>query len=170
MEYSLKPTDVKKVIDAYLNDKISDKEQFLFYHLHRNFFNVKNEVTTLTKTGKLTFQDNLGHVWEEQSTFKNFFHMSTGNWVGSMVGVSSAESRKFLRDDTDSGLNGEFEMIVRSSDGKRIDALTHEEYQETYNFGRTRNSTIHKKLDVDTHRANGKYTFKMDMGKIKIIE
>lgn len=87
-----------------------------------------------------------------------------------MIRVSLPESRKFLRDDTASGLNGEFEMIIRSSDGKRVDALTHEEYQETYNFGRTRNTTIHKKLDVGTHRKNGKYTFKMDMGKVRIIE
>lgn len=73
MKYSLNPFDVKKVIDACLNDKNYDKDQFLFYHLDRNNFNVKNEITTLTKTGNLTFQDNLGHVWEEQSTFKNFF-------------------------------------------------------------------------------------------------
>jgi hypothetical protein len=81
-----------------------------------------------------------------------------------MAGVSTPYSRKFLRDDNVSGIGGEFEMIIRH-DGKRVDALTQETYQETYNFGRTRNFMAHKTLDVDTHNANARYTFKQDMGK-----
>jgi hypothetical protein len=167
MAYSLDPLEVKKVIDAYLNDKPHDNDQFWYYHLYRNYFNVKKEITTLTRKDKSSFVDNFGNVWTELSSFLNFYHMNKGNWLGSVIGVSTPESRKFLLDDNITGLNGQFEMIIRK-DGKRIDALTHETYQETYNFGRT--SIIHAKLDVKTHEKSGAYTFKQDMGSVKIIE
>jgi hypothetical protein len=169
MPYSLDAKEVKKVIDAKLSGQPYDQTQFLFYHLYRNYFNVKDEVKTLKKIGEKSYKDNLGFVWAEVSTLKNYYHMPLSNWIGSMIGASTAYSRKFLRDDNITGIGGEFEMIIRN-DGKRIDALTNEEFQETYNFGRTRNFSEHKKLDVDTHSENGKYTFKRDLGKVTIIE
>lgn len=169
MNYSLNPIEVKKVIDARLKGKPYDNKQFMYYHLMRNVFNVKNEVNTLRYVRERIYVDNLGHYWEEQSVFKNFFHMPKGNWAGSLIGLSTPYSRKFLRDDNASGLDGEFEMIIRH-DGKRIDALTQEDYQETYNFGRTRNASIHKLLDVDTHRENPNYLFKQNTGKVAIVE
>ncbi|MCU0449060.1 MAG: hypothetical protein MUC97_04330 [Bernardetiaceae bacterium] len=166
MEYSLEVAEVKKVIDAVRDGKPYDKEQFMFYHRNRNHFNVGAEVTSLTALGGGKYRDNLGQVWEEQSTFKNFFHMGKANWLGSIVGLSSPESKKFLRDDNTSGLGGEFEMIVRMSDGKRIDALTNASYQETYNFGRTRQTGAHKTLDVDPHNQDPNYTVKVNTGTV----
>jgi len=168
-EYSLSPDSVKTVIHAVINGLSYDHEQFMYYHLKRNLFNVKSEVTSLKAIGNSKFRDNLGHVWEEQSTLKNYFHMPFGNYVGSNLGISKPYSRKFLRDDTVSGLDGEFEMIIRH-DGKRIDGGTNAEYQETYNFGRTRNFSQHKALDVDPHGENPNYTLKQDMGSVKIEE
>lgn len=169
MTYSLDAKEVQKVIEAKLKDKPYDKEHFMFYHLHRNYFNVKNEITTLKKIAEKCYKDNLGLIWQELSTAKNYYHMPLSNWIGSIVGASKPYSRKFLRDDNISGIGGEFEIIIRQ-DGKRIDALTIEEFQETYNFGRTRNFWDHKKLDVDTHNENSKYTFKRDMGKVIITD
>jgi hypothetical protein len=169
MEYPLDAATVKKVIDAVLAGQPYDKEQFMYYHLNRNHFNVKAEVTSLTALGAGKYRDNLGHVWEEQSTFKNYFHMGMGNWLGSMVGVSNPESKKFLRDDDTTGLGGEFEMIIRTSDGKRIDALTNAAYQETYNFGRTRNTGAHKTLDVDPHNQDAGYTINVNTGTVKFL-
>jgi hypothetical protein len=108
-------------------------------------------------------------MWEEVKSNKNFFHMPKLNWAGSIVGITTPYSRKFLLDDIASGLNGEFEMIIRR-DGKRIDALTHEDYQETYNYGRTRNGREHKLLDVDPHLENSAYTLRQDMGKVEITD
>lgn len=170
MSFSLRPADVKAVIDAKLKGDPYNAAQFLYYHLYRNHFNVKNEVNKLTRMSQSKYRDNLGHVWTEVSTFKNFFHMPFTNWVGSQAGVSTAYSRKFLRDDNVSGLGGEFEMIIRTQDGKRVDALTHAKYQETYNFGRTRFGSVHKKLDVDTHNKNGGYTYRRNMGSVTIVE
>jgi predicted DNA-binding protein (MmcQ/YjbR family) len=168
MSYPLDPATVKTVIDAVLEDQPFDKAQFEFYHLNRNFFNVKTEVTTLTSIGNMKYRDNLGNEWTEQPTWKNWFHMDKGNWLGSVLGFSNAQSRKFLRDDN-SPLGGEFEMIIRTSDGKRIDAMTNPGYQETYNFGRTRLTGAHKKLDVDTHNANGAYVSQGNMGSVKFM-
>jgi len=169
MPYSMIPRDVRPVVEAVIAGRDHAAAQFLYYHLNRNHFNVGREVTTLRRTGGDRFVDNLGNVWEEQSIVANYFHMPLGNWVGSNLGLTAPHSRKFLRDDTVSGLNGEFEMIIRH-DGKRIDALTHEGYQETYNFGRTRNFRDHKTLDVDPHNANGNYAFRMDTGSVTITE
>ena len=162
--------EVRRVMDEVLTGQTFDRKAFEYYHLHRNYFNVKNEVTILAEIGNAQFRDNLGFIWTEVSTMKNFFHMPKTNWVGSMIGVSEPYSRKFLRDDTTSGLNGEFEMIIRTSDGKRIDGITHAGYQETYNFGRTRNFTEHKALDVDPHTNNPNYQIKIDNGYIRIIK
>ena len=171
MLYSLEPKEVKKVITAYLNDKPYDEKQFLFYHLNRNYFNVKGEIKTLKKIVNNKFIDNLQFVWEEQPPLKNFSHMSKFNWAASAFGLAKPETRKFLRDDNVTGVDGEFEIIIRTKDGKRIDALTDESYQETYNYGRTRKTADHKKIDFYTHYLKGSnYSFKMDMGFVKIIE
>jgi hypothetical protein len=169
MNYPLNPEEVKKVMDAKLTGRPYDEQQFLYYHLHRNYFNIKTEVTSLKPIDHKKYQDNLGNIWQEQPVFKTFFHMPKSNWFISLMGLSKPYSRKFIRDDTSTGLGGEFEMVIRS-DGKRIDALVHESYQETYNFGRTRNYSAHKILDVDTHRKNTGYTFKMDMGYVTITD
>jgi hypothetical protein len=169
MSYSLAPEEVKKVMQARLTSQPYNKAQFEYYHLHRNYFNVKDEVTTLERIGGRKYRDNRGNIWEEQPRLKNFFHMPKGNWLGSLLHLTKPYSRKFLRNDTTSGLGGEFEMIIRH-DGKRIDAFVHESYQETYNFAPTRNFKAHKLLDVDTHRSNSRYTFKMDMGRVDILE
>ena len=169
MEYSLNPIDVKSVIDAKLNGRPHDEAQFLYYHLCRNHFNVHKEINTLQHVADKKYKYNLGNIWEEVSTAKNFFHMPLSNWAGSIVGISTPYSRKFLRDDNVTGIGGEFEMIIRH-DGKRIDALTDVKYQETYNFARTRNFTAHKMMDVDTHTKNGDYTFKQNMGQVIISD
>lgn len=169
MNYSLNPKDVKQVIDAVLKGLPFDKKQFMYYHLNRNYFNVKNNIKYLTHFRDNTYYDNFGQAWELQSNFKNFFHTPKFDWVGSMLGTNKPYSRKFLLDDTVTGVNGEFEMIIRH-DGKRIDALTNETYQETYNFSRTRYASNHKKLDVDPHNENSSYTFRQDMGYVTVNE
>ena len=169
MRYNMNPKEVRKVIDKILNGDEFDKDKLMYYHLNRNEFNVKTEVKKLTHKDGNRFIDNLGHIWEEQGIIKNFFHMPKANYVGSILGLSKPYSRKFLRDDNASGLGGEFEMIIRH-DGKRIDAITNPVFQETYNFGRTRNSREHYALDVATHRENANYTYWRDMGEVKIIE
>ena len=95
--------------------------------------------------------------------------MPKGNWVCCNLGICTPYSRKFLLDDEISSIGGEFEMVIRH-DGKRIDALTKKEYQETYNFGRTREFSKHKLLDVDPHSNNPNYSFKEDMGNVVITE
>ncbi|MFD2563975.1 hypothetical protein [Aquimarina rubra] len=166
MEYSLDPLEVKKVIDAKVNGKEYDEEQFIYYHLNRNLFNVKKEVTTLTHFMANKFRDNRGYLWEEASRFKNWFHTPKSRYFGSLIGMQPY-SRKFLRPDNETGIGGEFEMIIRH-DGKRIDALTHEGYQETYNFGPTSNMSLHKLLDVDPHGPHPDYTVKIDTGRVTI--
>ena len=99
MNYSLDPKDVKKVIDAKLNEKQYDENQFRYYHLHRNYFNLKNEIKTLKRTGEKKYLDNMGHTWDEQHVIKNFYHMPTSNWVASIFHITTPYSRKFLRDD-----------------------------------------------------------------------
>ncbi len=165
MIYSLEPKEVKKVLDAVLNSKPYDKSQFMYYHLNRNYFNVKSEVRSLTQQDGKKYIDNFGRTWEVQSNLKNYYHMSSLDWLGGMFGKPYC--RKFLLDDAVTGLHGEFEMIIRN-DGKRIDALVSAEYQETYNFGRTRNTSEHIKLDVNPHRENSKYSFKQNMGTVVV--
>jgi len=167
--YSLSPLIVRQLINNKLAGKKYNQEQFSYYHLYRNKFNVKREVNQLTAIGGNKFRDNLGFIWKETSTFKNFFHMPLSSYVSSNLSISKPYSRKFLRDDNETGLGGEFEMIVRK-DGKRIDGLTQEDYQETYNFGRTENFSQHKMLDVDPHRANPNYLVIIDTGRVKIID
>ena len=169
--YPLQPLVVREIIENRLAGRPYNQEQFMYYHLHRNHFNVKGEVTQLTKTAGGNFLDNLGHTWEEVSTLKNYFHMPTANWVASTTtfGLVKPYSRKFLRDDNVTGVMGEFEMIIRH-DGKRIDALTHETYQETYNFGRTRNTSQHIDLDVNPHRENPNYEIRINTGRVSISE
>jgi len=156
-----RPSPVKK--------PLYDHKQFMFYHLNRYKFNVGADIYTLTAIGSEKYRDNKGYVWTEVHTVKNYFHMPKGNYVGSLTGISKPYSRKFLRDDTVSGLGGEFEMIIRH-DGKRVDSLTHEAFQETYNFGRTRNFKKHKLFDVDPHKENSKYVSGPSTGSVRIIE
>jgi len=66
-------------------------------------------------------------------------------------------------------LGGEHEMVIRY-DGKRIDALTCEKYQETYNFGRTRNAFVHKRLDMDPHDKDTVYLVRQDTGHVSFID
>ena len=172
MNYSLHPNEVKKTVDKIRNalivKDITDA-QFLYYHLNRNQFNVKTEVKTLTHKSDNKFVDNLGYIWSEVDTMKNLFHMPKINYATTMLNLSKPYSRKFLRDDTLSGINGEFEMIIRH-DGKRIDAITNPVFQETYNFGRTRNSWEHTYLDILPHKINPNYGYIKNMGEVKIIE
>ncbi len=119
------PKTVRAVLDAKLAGRPFDQKQFEHYHLNRNQFNVKDEVTTLTKLSNGLYRDDFGLVWQEVSSLKNFFHMPKINWATSAIGATTPYSRKFLRDDNNSGLGGEFEMIIRQ-DGKRIDALVSE--------------------------------------------
>jgi hypothetical protein len=170
MDYSLDPVEVKKVIDLKLAGKEYNEEQFKFYHLHRNHFNIKNEITSLTAIGSDKFLDNKNNIWREEPTMKNLYHMSTWEWVKGMGGAKKY-SRKFLRDDN-SIIGGEFEIIVRY-DSKRIDALTEPQYQETYNFGKTKglfDSTAHVKLDVDPHKNLKNYVSVGNTGFVKIID
>lgn len=167
--YSVNPVEVKKVLEARLNDKPYDKKQFLYYHLNRNYFNTRNEITSLKNIGGGQYLDNLGNIWQEQPAFKNYFHMPLFNWALNITFNSKGYSRKFLRDDNVSGIGGEFEIIVRN-DGQRIDPYIHERYLETYNYGRTRDTHKHKILDVNAHRENNSYTFKKSMGKVNIIQ
>ncbi|WP_288427245.1 hypothetical protein [uncultured Spirosoma sp.] len=178
--YPLEASEVRKVITNKINNKPYNEEQFLYYHLNRNFFNVKNEITTLKKIENGIYVDNMNNIWTEVDVRKNFFHMPTSNFLGTIlkekipeiqkvIDIEPIYSRKFLRDDTISGIGGEFEMIIRH-DGKRIDATVDPKYQETYNYGRTKNAEIHTILDVITHTVNPNYSFRKDMGSVKIIE
>ena len=145
-----------------------DHKQFMYYHLNRYKFNVKGDIYTLTAIGNNQYRDNTGLIWQEVHTIKNVYHMPKLNYVTSVAGITKPYSRKFLRDDTGT-IGGEFEMIIKH-DGRRIDALTHEKYQETYNFGRTRNTIEHIKLDVDPHKENPNYVVGPTTGRVKIIE
>lgn len=170
MNYPLEKVEVKRVIDLILAGKKYDKEQFKFYHLNRNYFNVKREITKLTAIGGDKFLDDETNTWRELPTFKNVYHMPKLQWVRGVLG-GKKYSRKFLRDDK-SILGGEFEIIVRY-DKKRIDALTEPEYQETYNFGKTRglfDSPEHEKLDMEPHGDYKNYVSVGDMGSVTIIE
>ena len=121
--YSLNPSVVKQVIEARAVKKQYDHKQFMYYHIHRNQFNVKAEVKKITALGNGRFRDNIGYLWNEQPTWKNFFHMPITNYVGSQLHLAKPYSRKFLRDDNVTGIGGEFEMIIRH-DGKRVDSQT----------------------------------------------
>lgn len=167
--YSLDPVEVRKVIDLILAGKPYDKDQFRFYHFYRNHFNVKNEVTTLKRLKGRQYADNNGNVWERQITLKNFFHMPHQNYFGTMLGLAKPYSVKYLRDDNESGVGGEYEMVIRY-DGKRIDALTCVKYQETYNFGRTRTVRAHKLLDMDPHDKDTVYMVRQDTGHVTFID
>jgi hypothetical protein len=166
--YSLDPNEVKKLIDLKLANKKYSEEQFIFYHLNRNYFNVKNEISSLKAIGDGMFLDNQGQKWREESTIKNFFHMPKTDYIKGIVGWGKLYSRKFLRDDN-SILKGEFEIIIMYN-GKRIDADTNKEYQETYNFARTRDFWDHKKLDVEPHEKFKDYTSFGNKGYVKIID
>ncbi|MES2592964.1 MAG: hypothetical protein V4608_13865 [Bacteroidota bacterium] len=169
MMYSVNPVEVKKILEAKLTGQPYDKKQFQYYHLNRNYFNSRNEITSLRNVGGEEYLDNLGNKWQEQSTLKNYYHMPIFNWALNITFNQKGYSRKFLRDDNVSSIGGEFEIIVRN-DGQRIDSYINESYLETYNYGRTRDTYRHKILDVNPHKENSSYTFKKNMGKVNIIE
>lgn len=166
---TLNPIEIKKLLDDVMQGRPFNEEQLMHYHLNRNHFNVGSEVTRLDGIGDKRYRDNLGNIWTAVIGLKNWYHMPGVNYVMSNLGIRTPYSRKFLRDDNVSGLGGEFEMIIRH-DGKRIDALTHESYQETYNFGRTQDWSRHKILDVNTHGRNPNYSIKVDTGRVIINE
>ncbi len=169
-DYQFSADRIKIICDKEANDLTPwYSDEFMFYHLNRNHFNIKNEVTSLTRTSGSAFLDNLGNLWYETAAKKNFFHMPALNYIKSQAGLEKAYSRKFLRDDTVTGLGGEFEIIIRK-DGKRIDALTSDDFQETYNFGRTRDAARHTRLDILPHALNADYVVKRNNGWVKIIE
>ena len=171
MAFVKDPEAHKALIEAVLAGREYDQDAWLALHLNRNEYNVRR-VDYLRHINGNRYTDNAGRIWTELSTFKNFFHMPKGNWALSQItgGLVEAYSRKFLSPDDESGLGGEYEMIIRSSDGKRIDALTNEGYQETYNFGRTENASRHKRLDVDPHGPHPNYLFRRNMGYTEIRE
>lgn len=164
--YSLDPMEVKRVIELKLAGKEYDEEQFKFYHLNRNHFNVKNNVVALTAIGGDKFIDINGNIWEEQSAIKNLFHMTPDEMV------MPRKPRKFLRDDN-SLLGGEFEIVIRP-DETRITGNVSCRLQETYNFGRTREIGKHKTLDVTPHFWDGLFTCNYKsfekMDSIRIID
>lgn len=189
--YSLQPDEVKRIVEAKYQWETGSaswyefwagadnrvkpykEDQWLYYHLHRNFFNVKSEIKTLKKIGNREYRDNLGRIWTEISTFKNLYHMPLSNYIGSQIPLvgSTPYSRKFLSpDDRSDGAGGEFEMIIRN-DGRRITSDVNAEYQETYNYGRTNDGTNrHAILDVYSHQANPNYTYHAKNGSVTISE
>lgn len=166
MSYSLDLVEVKRVIDLKWEGKKFDEKQFEYYHLNRNHFNVKNGIVSLREIGTNKFIDIKGNIWEEQPAYKNVFHMTPYEMV------TSGKPRKFLRDDP-SILGGEFEIIIRA-DGTRITGDVSCRLQETYNFGRTRDTEKHKQLDVTPHLWNGmvtcNYTSYGALEPVKIID
>lgn len=159
---------VRNIIEKVLETKEYD-EKFMYYHKNRNSFNA-GKIEALFSIGGNRFRDNFGNIWQEVNTLKNYFHMPKTEYAKSILtfGISKPYSRKFLRDDNGT-LKGEFEMIIRS-DGKRIDANTNTTYQETYNFGRTRNTNEHYVLDVKPHNIDSNYKSMQDMGFVKIYD
>jgi hypothetical protein len=157
---------VRKIIEKVLITKEYD-EEFMHFHKNRNQFN-SGKIESLSYIENNEFRDNYGHIWHEVSTIKNYFHMPKTEYVKSLLlfGFNKPYSRKFLRDDNGI-LKGEYEMII-GQDGKRIDAITSPDYQETYNFGRTSKTNEHYILDVKSHNMDSKYEFKRDMGYVKI--
>lgn len=178
--YSLQGAEVKRVIEAKLNWSLQqfvpfgsgqpyDEDQWIYYHLNRNYFNVGSEIKTLTHVKGDEFKDNFGKIWKEVSSSKNKYHMPPADYARALMG-DAPYSRKFLQDDDSSdGPGGEFEMIIRH-DGVRIGANINATYQETYNFGRTRNMRQHYVLDMAPHGVHSNYTYKSDLGSVTIIE
>ena len=164
MNYSLDPGEVKKFLDAIVTGKEYNMERFGFYHLNRNHFNVKNTVGFLKAVGDNKFKDKAGAIWEEQPFEKNTFHMPLYDSIQRVgkklpyIGGKEKQpySRKFLRDDP-SPLQGEFELVIRR-DEKRIGGDLSCRMQETYNYGRTRDTGRHALLDVSPHFINGLIT------------
>ena len=170
MAFTKDPVRDRALLDAVLANKEYDTNELMQLHLNRNEYNV-GRIAYLTHQNGDRFVDSAGRMWTELPTYKNWFHMPKTSYFASVLtgGLAKPYSRKFVSPDMSSGLRGEFEMIIRH-DGKRIDAITHEGYQETYNFGPTDQFSAHKKLDVDTHNANDHYEFRRDMGSTEIRE
>jgi len=144
------------------------KQEFMFYHKHRNDFNIAgNSVTNLKKTGDKRFIDNYNRLWTEASPKENFFHSPKADWFLATYFDGKPYSRKFLAPDT-GVLKGEFEMIIRH-DGVRITKHTNEEYMETYNFGRTLKNDEHLVLDVEPHYLDSNYAFPSFIGPMSTV-
>lgn len=179
--------EIKKLLDKVflLQDlkKLNPEEleHFNYYHRNRNKFNIKQDVVSLTKNCKdgNIFIDIHGNRWKEAFLWQNKFHMPDHRYKKSRSEERFSPffqnpdavrySRKFLRDDT-GDLEGEFELIIHET-GERIDGgnLNRVDYQESYNYGRTRNVLRHLILDVNPHNKNNKYiALKKDMGSVII--
>ena len=171
MAFTKDPEAHRALIDAVYSDEPYDADAWLELHLNRNEYNV-GHVPQLTHSFGRWWTDSAGRTWTEVPVFMNKYHMSDEDFRRAMNPLNGEEpySRKFLARDHETGLEGEFEMIIRSSDRKRIDALTHEIYQETYNFGPTLSSPLrHAKLDIDPHtELGGDYAVRTDRGYTRI--
>ncbi len=135
--------------------------------MHRNYFNFKYELKTLTKTkGIWKYVDNAGKIWTELPTIGNKFHMPEEEYnFKTISGLKRPWSRKFLRDDNESGIGGEFELIIRHDNV----AITEGKYLATYNFGRTRDIRRHRILDVNPHTDDTFYYYQQPNEKTIII-
>lgn len=163
MAYTGTIGEARKLLDDILANRPYDNELFMELHLSRNQYNI-GTVYSLHELANGTFRDNCGRIWTRVSSLKNKFHQPLGTWIGSSLGLATPYSYKFLSPDIESGLGGEYEMIIRVSDNKRLDAVAHMDWQETYNFGPTAQFWNHKKLDVDPHGVNPNYNFLAERG------
>lgn len=146
-KYTLDPVEVRKIMDLKSSGMKYNEEQFRYYHLNRNHFNVKNDIGFLRAIGNNKFIDIQKNIWEEQPVEKNLFHMTFKEML------ISEKPRKFLRDDHTT-LGGEFEIVIRKNK-IRITGDISCRLQETYNFGRTRDTAKHMALDVWPHVFDG---------------
>lgn len=170
MAYSGSNSDARKLLDAILAGREYDEAEWLELHLSRNIYNV-GYVASLTEQADGSYLDPLGRRWRRVGALGNVYHSSWGNAIGSSLGLVTPFSMKFLCPDDQSGLEGEYEIIVRTSDGARLTARNDAVRQETYNFGRTENFWQHKKLDMDPHGDNGGYYGVSDhVGNTRVVE
>ena len=173
MAFVLDPAAHRELINAVWNDEEFDAAAWAELHLARNEYNVKH-VNRLTHTFGRWFTDERGRRWMEVPVRMNQYHMSPEDFAEATrwINPEPPYSRKFLANDHETGLGGQFEMIIRTEDNKRIDALTHEGFQETYNFGHTISSwRRHLALDVNPHKdIGGNYAVRHDRGYTRIHE
>jgi len=153
--YDLNDTvKIKLFLDDYMTSAEPNHEEFQYYHLNRNYFNYYTSLQmTLNQIGHSNQYQSEGHgIWTELAGHLNFFHMPLGHDVLSISGITKPWSRKFVRDDNDTGIGGEYELIVKNKALLNPDSEKYGKYQATYNFGRTANTSRHYKLDVEPHK------------------
>lgn len=161
-------------------DKVLQDEEFLFFHKHRNYFNIlygKNEgsrpiLSRLEQVDDKVFVDNFGRRWIEETLgivyhrpFKNL-SQKLNYGLDLFKDRSERFCRKFVSLDQGSIEAGysegcEFELIIRN--GERVIGGP---FMETYNYGRSATlsfagsiqSTVlglHGKFDVKPHKDKG---------------